>query len=73
LKSQGFTILATINPGMHTQEEVQAMLGLFQGEINISEKETATGLLKTIRVRKLSSQRYIENETVLAKERQNHF
>jgi KaiC/GvpD/RAD55 family RecA-like ATPase len=69
LKSQGFTILATINPGMHLQEEVQAMLGLFQGEINIFEKESATGLQIILRVSKLLNQKHSEKEIILPKER----
>ncbi len=69
LKSKGFTTLAVINPDMHPTEEVQAILGLFEGEIKISEKETARGLEKVLRVRKLYNQRYLENELTLTKER----
>jgi hypothetical protein len=37
-------------------------LGLFEGEIRISKKETDIGLEKTLRVRKLYNQRYLENK-----------
>jgi KaiC/GvpD/RAD55 family RecA-like ATPase len=69
LKSKGFTTLAVINPEMHPAEEVQAILGLFEGEIRISEKETEKGLEKVLRIRKLYNQRYLENEIVLTREK----
>jgi KaiC/GvpD/RAD55 family RecA-like ATPase len=69
LKSKGFTTLAVINPQMHPQEEVQAILGLFEGEIRIFERETKEGLQKFLRIRKMYDQRYLENELSLKKER----
>ena len=69
LRSKGFTILAIINPHMHPQEEVQAILGLFEGEIKVSEKETTKGVEKILRIRKLYNQRYLENELTLTRER----
>jgi uncharacterized repeat protein (TIGR01451 family) len=69
LRSKGFTTLAVVNPQMHPPEEVQAILGLFEGEIRISEKETAGGLEEVLRIRKLYNQRYMENELVLNREK----
>jgi KaiC/GvpD/RAD55 family RecA-like ATPase/tetratricopeptide (TPR) repeat protein len=69
LRSKGFTTLAVVNPQMHSQEEVQAILGLFEGEIRISEKETVNGLEKVLRIRKLYNQRYMENELILDREK----
>jgi hypothetical protein len=43
LKSKGFTILAVIDPQMHTSEELQAILGVFDGGIRVTEKETPQG------------------------------
>jgi KaiC/GvpD/RAD55 family RecA-like ATPase len=68
LKSKGFTVLAVINPQMHLQEEVQAITGLFDGEIKITEKETGTGSHKLIRVKNLRNQKYLENEAILVRE-----
>jgi tetratricopeptide (TPR) repeat protein/KaiC/GvpD/RAD55 family RecA-like ATPase len=65
LRAKGFTTLVTVNPKMHPPEEVQAILGLFQGEINITEKETTKGLQQTLRIRKLYNQKYLENEIIL--------
>ena len=67
LKSNGFTTLAVIDPNMHPAEEVQAIIGLFEGEIHVSENETAKGIRKTMRIRKMYNQKYHENEIVLTK------
>ncbi len=69
LKAKGFTVLAVMNPHMHSQEEVQAILGLFDGEIRISEKETAKGIEKVLRIRRLFNQKYLENELTLTGEK----
>lgn len=69
LRARGFTTLAVINPQMHAQEEVQAILGLFEGEIRITEKETDRGLEKLLRIRKLHNQRYLENEIEVTREK----
>ena len=69
LRSKGFTTLAVINPQMHAQEEVQAILGLFEGEIKIIERDAEKGPEKILRIRKLYNQKYLENELVLTKEK----
>ena len=68
LKAQGFTTMAVLNPLMHPKEETQAIQGLFDGEILLQEEETATGTEKTLRVRKLRDQKYLENEIKLTRE-----
>ncbi|HXX86816.1 MAG TPA: winged helix-turn-helix domain-containing protein [Candidatus Acidoferrum sp.] len=62
LKSKEFTTLAVINPFMHSSEEVQAVVGLFDGEITIYEKESSEGPEKFLRIRKMRDQRYVEHE-----------
>jgi len=69
LKSKGFTTLAVMNPKMHSPQEVHAILGLFDGEINIYEKESEKGLEKFLKVKKMSNQRYLESELPLRKHR----
>jgi KaiC/GvpD/RAD55 family RecA-like ATPase len=69
LKSKGFTTLAVMNPQMHPQEDVQAILGLFEGEIRIYERETKEGLQRFLRIRKMYNQRYLESELSVRKER----
>jgi KaiC/GvpD/RAD55 family RecA-like ATPase len=65
LKSRGFTTLAVINPQMHPQEESQAIIGQFEGEVQIYEKETARGLQQFLRIRKLYGERYLDNDMVI--------
>jgi KaiC/GvpD/RAD55 family RecA-like ATPase len=65
LRAKGFTTLVTLDPKMHQPEEVQAILGLFDGEINVSEKENAKCLQHVLRVRKLYNQKYLGNELIL--------
>jgi KaiC/GvpD/RAD55 family RecA-like ATPase len=72
LKSHGFTTIAVIDPRMHPQEELHAVLNLFDGEINITEKETAAGLQQILRVRRLCNQKYLESELLLPKERDSN-
>jgi KaiC/GvpD/RAD55 family RecA-like ATPase/tetratricopeptide (TPR) repeat protein len=69
LKSKGFTFLAVINPSMHSPEEVQAILGLFEGEIRIIERETAKGTEKLLRIKRLGNQKYLENELTLTRKK----
>jgi hypothetical protein len=57
-----------MNPDMHSSQEVQAILDLFEGEINIYEKETRIGMKKHLKITKLHNQRYMENELLLKKE-----
>jgi KaiC/GvpD/RAD55 family RecA-like ATPase len=67
-RSKGFTTLAVVNPQMHPQEEVQAILDLFEGQIAIFEKDTETGPLKFVRVKKMTNQKYSDCELPLNKE-----
>jgi KaiC/GvpD/RAD55 family RecA-like ATPase len=65
LKSKGFTTLAVIDPQMHSPKEVHAILDLFEGEINIYEKETGARFLI---IKKMYNKNYIECELRLKKE-----
>ncbi|MDH5782145.1 MAG: hypothetical protein OEZ35_00560 [Candidatus Bathyarchaeota archaeon] len=65
LRSRGFTTLAVMNPQMHPPQEVHAILGLFEGEVNIYEKETERGLEKFLKIRKMLNQRYLDSKLPL--------
>lgn len=69
LRSAGFNTLAVINPMMHTPEEVHAVVGLFEGEIRIYQKETGRGLQKFLKVEKLYDKKYLDSELLLKRER----
>lgn len=66
-KSNGFTVLATLNPQMHSFAEAQAVLDLFDGEISIYEKETENGQERHLRIRRMHDQKYLETDMVLKK------
>jgi len=68
LKSEDFTTLAVIDPKMHPSEELYSILGLFEGEINIYEKETDKGLEKFLKIKRMSNQKYLENELPIRRE-----
>jgi hypothetical protein len=68
LKSKGFTMLATVNPRMHPPEEYEAILGLFDGEINIYDKETPKGTARFLKIKKMTGQKYLKDEIPLAEE-----
>jgi len=69
LKSKGFTTLAVMDAGMHSLQEVRAVLDLFDGEINIYEKETEKGLEKFLKIKKMTSQKYLKSELSLQEEK----
>jgi KaiC/GvpD/RAD55 family RecA-like ATPase len=68
LRSAGFTTLAVVDPRMHPSEELYSILGLFEGEIDIYEKETEKGAGKFLKIKKMSSHKYLENDLFLKKE-----
>jgi KaiC/GvpD/RAD55 family RecA-like ATPase len=68
LKSEEFTTLAVVDPKMHPSEELHAVLGLFDGEVSIFEKETEKGLERYLKIKKMSNQEYLKDELLLTKE-----
>jgi len=68
LRSKGFTTLAVIDPQMHPPQESHAILNLFEGEISVYERETEKGLEKFLKIKKMTNQKYLENELPLRKE-----
>ena len=62
LKYDGFTILGIINPKIHSSEDVQAILELFDGEIVIDEIETKNGNEMHLKIGRMNKQKYLKNE-----------
>jgi CBS domain-containing protein/KaiC/GvpD/RAD55 family RecA-like ATPase len=69
LRSKGFTTLAVMDPRMHPPQEVRAILGLFDGEINIYKKEAMKGPEKYLKIKKMTGQEYQDSELRLRKEK----
>jgi predicted ATPase/KaiC/GvpD/RAD55 family RecA-like ATPase len=67
LQSEGFTTLAVMDPEIHPQEEVRAISGLFEGEIGLYEKETEKGMERFLRIKRMSNQKFLEDELLLKK------
>jgi KaiC/GvpD/RAD55 family RecA-like ATPase len=68
LRSEGFTILAVMDPEMHSPQEVRAVLDLFEGEISIYEKQTEKSAGKFLKIKRMSDQEYLEDELLLTRE-----
>jgi TolB-like protein/cytochrome c-type biogenesis protein CcmH/NrfG len=51
LRSKGLTTLAVLNPYMHSSEDVQAVVDLFDGNVEIFEKESEGGTRKYLRIK----------------------
>ena len=62
LKSKGFTTLSIIDPQMHPSEELYAILGVFDGEINVRQIETDNGLATFLKIKRMRNQQYSKNE-----------
>ena len=68
LNTENFTVLAVINPQMHSSEDAQAILGLFEGEINIRERETVKELRRFLKIKRMSNQKYLKNEILMTED-----
>jgi len=69
LKSRGFTTLAVMDPRIHSPQEFHAIVNLFEGEINIYEKETEKGLQRFLKIKKMTNQKYSRSELPLQEEK----
>jgi tetratricopeptide (TPR) repeat protein len=68
LRANGFTTLAVMDPEMHPSQEVRAVLDLFEGQIDLYEKETEKGSEKFLKIKKMANQRYLKDELLLKEE-----
>jgi len=65
LRSNGFTTLGVVNPQLHAPEETQAILGFFDGEVKIFEREGTNGVAKVLKIQRMHNQMYLEDELTL--------
>lgn len=68
-KDLGYTVLATLNSQMHSQAEIQAMVDLFDGHLELIEREIEAGPKRLIRVRKMFRSKFLETEALLDRNR----
>jgi len=67
LKSKGFTVLAVIDPGMHSSTDLHAILDILDGEIDLYEKNTSRGPRRFLRILRMQDQKYSKNEQLIGK------
>ena len=65
LKKKGFTVLATVDPQMHSKTDLQAVLSLFEGQLEVLERQSEKGTEKWLRVVRLQNQKYFSQEIQL--------
>jgi hypothetical protein len=65
LGAKGFTMLAVIDPTMHSSEQANAVINLFDGEISILQSDDPLDCKKSVLVKKLRNQDYIKNPICL--------
>ena len=68
-KSEGFTILGTLNPLLSAKEESQTIIDLFDGIIEIYEREFRERPCRFLIVKKMYGRKYIETELMLDKDK----
>jgi predicted ATPase len=66
LRSKGITTLAVLNPYMHSAEDVQAIVDLFDGNVEILEKESEGGARKYLRIKWMHGIEVAEKEVPLS-------
>jgi KaiC/GvpD/RAD55 family RecA-like ATPase len=65
-KAQGFTIFGTINPLIALKEDMDRVVDLFDGVIEIYEKQDSEGRLRRfLTVKKMYAQKYSETELII--------
>jgi len=67
-KNEGFTTIATLNP-LVAKEEVQTVVDLFDGVIEIYERELSARPRRFLIVKKLYAKKYSENELLLDRDK----
>ncbi len=68
----GFTVLGVFNPSLHSTEEVQGLIELFNGYVQIYDTDYQGRTRRVIAVRKMSNLQYNQEELVVDKEKLTH-
>jgi KaiC/GvpD/RAD55 family RecA-like ATPase len=68
-KAEGFTVLGTLNPLLSSKQDSQTIVDLFDGIIEIYEKELRERSRRFLIVKKMYGRRYVETELMLDKDK----
>jgi KaiC/GvpD/RAD55 family RecA-like ATPase len=64
-KAAGFTIVATLDPSIAPKEDVQTITGVFDGIIEVFEKELQERSRRFLVIKKMYGREYSDNELIL--------
>ncbi len=65
LDEWGFTVLGILNPILHTNEDARALMDLFKGYLEISEKDFSGKMRKVIAARKMTDLQFNDSELLV--------
>lgn len=65
VKGLGYTVLATLNSQMHSSADLQAIVELFEGHIQLTEKVVDDKSRMVLRVQKMFRWKFVDTEAVL--------
>jgi len=68
-KAEGFTILGALNPMIASKQETQTIIDMFDGIIEIYEKEIRERSRRFLIVKKMYGRKYVETELMLDKDK----
>lgn len=67
MKPKSVTMLATINSQMHPREDLESLLGLFDGQLDLWEEKTEGVTKKFIKIKRMYREPYIDETLPIAK------
>jgi archaellum biogenesis ATPase FlaH len=68
-KAEGFTIIGVLNPLVSSQQDTQTIIDLFDGIIEIYERELKERARRFLIVRKMYGRKYVDTELMLDKDK----
>lgn len=68
LQEWDFTVLGAFNPSLHSKEDVEGLTDIFNGYLEVSDKELEGTTRKVIIARKMLQLKYADKELLLRKE-----
>jgi KaiC/GvpD/RAD55 family RecA-like ATPase len=68
-KAGGFTVLATLDPSIAQKEDIQTIVGVFDGVLEVYEKPLQERARRFLVIKKMYARDYSENELMLDKQR----
>ena len=64
-KAAGFTILATLDPSIAPKEDIQIVVGVFDGVVEVYERMLQERTRRFLTIKKMYSRDYLEEELIV--------